>query len=727
MDKHKLNIILNGSINSYSQVFFSDNKLFGSILFVVSFFDVWAGLSGLFAVLSTIIIAYLLGFSEFNINKGTYGFNSLLVGLGTGLTFSPGIELLIIVFFASITTFIISIALEGFFAKYYLPFLSIPFLIGMWMIALASRDLTELGVSERGIYVANELYQIGGKGLIDVYQWFDYTEWPVIINTYLLSLGAIFFQYNLLAGILIALGLLIYSRISFLLSIVGFTTAFLFYNFIGVDITQYGYTYIGFNYILTAIAIGGHFLVPNKYSFLWVILLLPIVVLFTLSVGKFLLPYQLSVFSLPFNIVVLLFLYFLKLRVKKPDKLKEVVTQLNNPEKNLYFHEQAEKRFKWLEYLPISLPFCGEWSVSQAENGELTHQGEWKYAWDFIITDKKDSQYSNTGDYPEDYHCYNKIIVAPANGTVVDVVDGIEDNIIGEVNLIQNWGNSIVIKHAEYLFTQLSHLKKGSINIKKGDIVKKGDVLAHCGNSGRSPYPHLHFQMQATPFIGSKTIDYPIDHFIKSNGNVYNFNSYDKPLLNEKVSNIEIADLIRNAFNLIPGQKLKYQITQVGKVTLTENWEIKTDYYNNTYIFCKQTKSYAHLFNDGNVHYFKSFTGEKNTALYYYYLALYHIPLGFYKSMELTDKFPPNAAIGKIKMVFQDFIAPFYQAFKLNYTLKYAEIDNELAPEKISLQSRMDQYFFKKRVKSLGFDINIDKNGISEIKTDSIDIKLLNV
>ena len=297
MNKPKLNIILNGSINSYSQVFFSDNKLFGSILLLVSFFDIWAGISGLIAVLAAIITASLLGYSEFNINKGSYGFNSLLVGLGTGLTFSPGIESLIIVLFASIITLIISIALEGFFAKYYLPFLSIPFLFGMWMVVLASRDLSALGISERGIYTANELYQFGGKALIDIYQWFDYTEWPLIISTYFLSLGAIFFQYNILAGILISLGILFYSRISFLLSIVGFATAFLFYDFIGADITQYGYSYIGFNFILTAIALGGHFLVPNKYSFLWVILLLPIVVLFTLSLSKLLLPYQLSVFQ----------------------------------------------------------------------------------------------------------------------------------------------------------------------------------------------------------------------------------------------------------------------------------------------------------------------------------------------------------------------------------------------------------------------------------------------
>ncbi|MCF6243036.1 MAG: urea transporter [Bacteroidales bacterium] len=147
MNKSKLNIILSGSIKSYSQIFFSDSKIFGGILLFVSFFDVYAGMAGLLSVLATNITAMLMRYSEFNIKKGAYGFNSLLVGLGIGLTFTPAPQTLAIVLFASVTTFIITIVLEGFFAKYYLPFLSIPFLIGMWLIILASRDLSALGIS----------------------------------------------------------------------------------------------------------------------------------------------------------------------------------------------------------------------------------------------------------------------------------------------------------------------------------------------------------------------------------------------------------------------------------------------------------------------------------------------------------------------------------------------------------------------------------------------------
>ena len=108
------------------------------------------------------------------------------------------------------------------------------------------------------------------------------------------------------------------------------------------------------------------------------------------------------------------------------------------------------------------MPFFGKWKVWQGQNGKHTHKGEWENAWDFVITDKDQNTYKDDGHYLTDYYCYNAPVVAPADGTVVNIIDGIEDNVPGEINMEQNWGNTIVIKHSDYLFSQLSHLKQGS-------------------------------------------------------------------------------------------------------------------------------------------------------------------------------------------------------------------------------------------------------------------------
>ncbi len=353
--KNKIKIILKSILFSYSQIFFSNNKIFASILFVVSFFDIYAGASGLLAVIVSNFIALQLGFSKENIKKGLYGFNSLLVGLGVGLYFQASVELYLIVFLLSILTLFLSLVLEGIFTKYGLPFLSIPFLLVMWAIVLSSRDFSVLGISQRGIYTLNEVYSIGGKDFVKYYKYFDSIKILLSLKIYFLSLGAIFFQYNIFAGILISVGLLIYSRIAFSLSLIGFYSAILFYLLIGVDISTLNYSYIGFNFILTAIAVGGFFVIPSYSSYLWTVFLMPIVVIISISLEHVLDIFQLSIYSLPFNIVTLLFIYVLKLRVFPSKRIVNNFIQYNSPEKNLYNYKNNISRFKDLQFFPISL------------------------------------------------------------------------------------------------------------------------------------------------------------------------------------------------------------------------------------------------------------------------------------------------------------------------------------------------------------------------------------
>ena len=123
----------------------------------------------------------------------------------------------------------------------------------------------------------------------------------------------------------------------------------------------------------------------------------------------------------------------------------------------MYNYYNYSERFGSNEYLiKIGLPFYGEWNVWQGPDGKHTHKGEWKHAWDFVIVDKDQNTYKNDGYFLQDYYSYSAPVVAPADGTVVNIIDGIPDNDPGDVNMVQNWGNTIVIKHSEYLYSQIS-------------------------------------------------------------------------------------------------------------------------------------------------------------------------------------------------------------------------------------------------------------------------------
>lgn len=701
-----------GLLNSYSQIFFSDNRLFALILILVTFLDPWAGLSGLFSVLVTLAASWWLGFDRIQISKGIAGFNSLLVGLGLGVYFSPGWLLLLILFIASLLTLFISVSLQGIIGKYALPYLSISFIFSFWIIVLATNEFTALGISERGVFNLNEMYILGGKNLLNIYEWWNSINMPPSLNIFFISLGAIFFQFNSFAGILIALGLLYYSRIAFSLSLLGFYSAYFFYILIGANISELSYSYIGFNFILTAIALGGFFIVPSKLSYLWTVILMPMVVVLVVGLNGLFLKLGLPIYSLPFNLVVLLFLYMLKFRVKFNNSLAEVVIQQNSPERNLYSFQNFISRFGYKPELSMQLPFFGEWIVSQGQEGEDTHKGLWIHAWDFMVAQKDDKTYRNQGDLAEDYFCYGMAILAPADGYIEELADDIPDNLIGEVDINNNWGNTIVIRHNENLYTKLSHLQPGSINVQRGDKVIAGQPLAKCGNSGRSPYPHLHFQVQSTPFIGSATIDYPLGHYLLNTEKGKELKSYSKPARNDKVSNIAISGILKNAFGLIPGKRFSWEVREGGDEAGKVNWEVRTNEFNQPYIECLNTGSRAFFEEDGALLFFTHFEGDRSSLLYYFYLAAYKVQIGYYQGLELKDCYPLNHVFRKKILFIQDFVAPFFRLLRAEYTIRYGEADNSLSPEKIELKSSSRRYIGNFMYREIGFSFVVNEAGI---------------
>jgi hypothetical protein len=140
-----------------------------------------------------------------------------------------------------------------------------------------------------------------------------------------------------------------------------------------------------------------------------------------------------------------MFLYALKLREQRSRFLIETPVQLGEPEKNLYLYSGNKNRFPAAYPVSAALPFFGEWTVSQGHNGEYTHKGAWRQAWDFIINDNGGHQYKNTGDFVDDYYCFGKAVLAPADGTVAEIIDSVRDNAVGDVNIKDNWGNTIII------------------------------------------------------------------------------------------------------------------------------------------------------------------------------------------------------------------------------------------------------------------------------------------
>lgn len=712
-----------GFLNSYSQIFFSDNRIFAIILIPVTFLDVFAGLFGLLSVLFTNFIAWFIGLDPQKIRKGYYGFNSLLVGLGLGIYYEPAVVLLVLLVIAAIFTLFISVTLEGVIGKYYLPHLSLPFVFALWLLMLSSREFYALSVNERGIYTLNDLYVIGGHTLVSLYDWWNHIGIPSPLRSYFLSLGAILFQFSVLSGLLISIGLFIYSRIAFTLSLLGFFAAWCFYALIGADISEAGYSYVGFNYILTAIAIGGFFIIPNTASYLWVLLVVPMVAIVSISLGSILFIFQLPVYALPFNLVVLIFLYVLQFRIHDKAGLHTLFVQRNSPERNLYSFLNYRERFSEHTSNPVILPFFGEWMVTQGHDGEYTHKDDWRQAWDFEMVDDNGKTFGGGGDYPEDYYCFNKSVTAPADGVIEEVVNDIEDNIIGQRNLQQNWGNTVVIRHSDRFYSKMSHLKKNSIKVDRGDRVKQGDLIGSCGNSGNSPFPHLHFQLQSTPYVGSKTLFHPINNFYVKDDIGKKLVEAGIPEKGDMVSNIQPIAILKKAFQLVPGKIVSFQVSGLKQNTAT--WEVKIDNYLNRFIECRESGSKAWFEPGPAMIHFVHFEGCRSSLLYYYYLSAYKVSFGFESGLILKDSFPLNLIFHPNRMILQDFAAPFYRYLNGRYELHYPRQNSLVPPSALELHGCVKKQVFNRNTGEMTFRFLLDKTGLKEFHFTGSDHKIV--
>ena len=150
----------------------------------------------------------------------------------------------------------------------------------------------------------------------------------------------------------------------------------------------------------------------------------------------------------------------------------------------------------------LSLPFRGVWYVfwggralPQNQHARVNDQ---RFAYDLVIM-KEGATHTGDGKRNEDYHCFGLPILAPGPGIVHAVENGVEDNVPGTMNAERPLGNHVILDHGNGEFSFLAHFRKGGLKVRKGDVVKAGDLLGECGNSGHSSEPHLHYHLQTTP------------------------------------------------------------------------------------------------------------------------------------------------------------------------------------------------------------------------------------
>lgn len=135
-----------------------------------------------------------------------------------------------------------------------------------------------------------------------------------------------------------------------------------------------------------------------------------------------------------------------------------------------------------------------------------------RHALDLLVW-RDGGTFAGDGTANHDYFAWGQEILAPAAGTVVDVLDGLADNTPGVI-IPQGHpaGNHVVLQTGDSAYIYLAHMQEGSVAVSIGDVVEAGQVLGLVGNSGNSTEPHLHIHAQSIQdFYDPAAIGIPLE------------------------------------------------------------------------------------------------------------------------------------------------------------------------------------------------------------------------
>lgn len=104
-------------------------------------------------------------------------------------------------------------------------------------------------------------------------------------------------------------------------------------------------------------------------------------------------------------------------------------------------------------------------------------------------------------------------VLAAAPGRVRGVRDGMPNSTAADLQSGtalrgRDCGNGVIIDHGDGWSTQYCHMQAGSVRVRSGDRVGRGDVIGRIGRSGRSEFPHIHMTLRRQdtvidPFTGT--------------------------------------------------------------------------------------------------------------------------------------------------------------------------------------------------------------------------------
>jgi Peptidase family M23 len=178
------------------------------------------------------------------------------------------------------------------------------------------------------------------------------------------------------------------------------------------------------------------------------------------------------------------------------------------------------------EPVEVALPVAGRWLAYNSPADRIPshhlHAYGQTYAIDLVHTPQDRQRPGFTwwplARRPQDFPGFGQAVLSPADGTVVRthqrerdhwsrtsppamlylLLEGSLRELLGPGRIL---GNHVVLDLGDGVYAVFAHLRRGSVRVRSGERVARGQQLAECGNSGNTTEPHLHFQLMDHPSV----------------------------------------------------------------------------------------------------------------------------------------------------------------------------------------------------------------------------------
>jgi urea transporter len=293
------------NLRGIGQVMFQDNPLSGLLFFVAIGWGSYAAgvpqvaIGGLVGVLAATLMAQWLRVEKAALNAGLYGFNGYLVGLALPTFMAASPALWVYVVFGSAVSVVVTLGLTNVFKTWNVSALTAPFVLVAWLLLLATNAFS--GLQGSALPPSGEIVPIDSAAA-DPLRVVDF------VYGILTSISQVFLKGSGLAALLLLAGLAVNSRAAAVFALVGAVVAIITAHLLGAESQLVTAGLLGFNPVLTAIALGAVFYRPSVRVVVYTLLATVLSVIVQGTMIAALTPFGIPTLTAAFVLVTWLFL-----------------------------------------------------------------------------------------------------------------------------------------------------------------------------------------------------------------------------------------------------------------------------------------------------------------------------------------------------------------------------------------------------------------------------------